>query len=241
MDIDAKSSPQHWRLQDILLYLNNKNKRDTAEKILHSILTSGDILTWNPEKEMVYHGRNIPNTNIIDLLDYTFLPYEAHIPEPRGLELFIKGLAEIGINITSIENEYLLTKLAKEEHKMPESQSDDESDSSVVESDDSDDEKESVNESIQSDSDEEMESNSEKLTCHHCEKDHAHIVYLLTCPRCSWRDFYWDKDDHCTICDEASTLDFSHVIGFCDSCAGGVSYSKSGTTIFTPNKETYRE
>ena len=38
---------------------------------------------------------------------------------------------------------------------MPESQSDDESDSSVVESDDSDDEKES----IQSDSYEEMESN----------------------------------------------------------------------------------
>ena len=180
MDFDAKSSPQHWRLQDILLYLNNNNiiiiiiiiiiinksKRDTAEKILHSILTSGDILTWNPQKEMVHHARNIPNTNIIDLLDYTLLPYEAHIPEPRGLELFIKGLEEIGINKTLIENEYLLTKLAKEEHKMPESQSDDESDSSVVESDDSDDEKESVNESIQSDSDEEMESNSEKLTCH---------------------------------------------------------------------------
>ena len=159
MDFDAKSSPQHWRLQDILLYLNNKSKRDTAEKILHSILTSGDILTWNPQKEMVYHERNIPSTNIIDLLDYTLLPHEAHIPEPRGLELFNKGLAEIGINKTLIENEYLLTKLAKEEHKMPESQSDDESDSSVVEPDDSDDEKESVNESIQSDSDEEMESN----------------------------------------------------------------------------------
>ena len=124
---------------------------------------SGNILTrviWNPQKEMVYHGRNIPNTNIIDLLDYALLPYEAHIPEPRGLELFIKGLAEIGINKTLIENEYLLTKLARKEHKIPESQSDDESDSSVVESDDSDDEKETVNECIQSDSDEEMESNS---------------------------------------------------------------------------------
>ena len=32
MDFDAKSSPQHWRLQDILLYLNNKSKRDTAAK-----------------------------------------------------------------------------------------------------------------------------------------------------------------------------------------------------------------
>ena len=139
MDFDAKSSPQHWRLQDILLFLNNKSKRDTAEKILHSILTSSDILTWNPQKEIVYHGRNIPNTNIIDLLDYTLLLYEAHIPEPRGFDLFIKGRAEVEINKKLIENDYLLTKLEKEEHKMPESQSDDDSDSSVVESDDSDD------------------------------------------------------------------------------------------------------
>ena len=88
-------------------------------------------------------------------------------PEPRGLDLFIKGLAEVGINKTLIENEYLLTKLAKEEHEMPESQSDDESDSSVVESDNSDDEKESVNKSIQSDSDEEMENNSIARNCGH--------------------------------------------------------------------------
>ena len=138
MDFDAESSPQHWRLQDILLHLNNKSKCDTAEKILHSIHSSGNILTWNPQKEMVYYRRNTPNTNIIDLLDYTLLPYEAQIPEPRGLHLSIKGLAEVGINKTLIENEYLLTKLAKEEHKMPESQSDDESDSSGVESDNSD-------------------------------------------------------------------------------------------------------
>ena len=90
MEFDAKSSPQHWRIQDILLYLNNKSKRDTAEKILHSILTSGDILTWNPQKEWFITGRNIPNTNIIDLLDHTLLPYEAQIPEPRGIDLFIK-------------------------------------------------------------------------------------------------------------------------------------------------------
>ena len=61
------------------------------------------------------------------------------------------------------------------------------------------------------------------MTCHHCEKDHAYIVYLLTCPRCSWRDFYWDKYDHCTICYDASTSGCSHVTGFCDSCASRVS------------------
>ena len=153
------------------------------------------------KKWFITYGRNIPITNIIDLLDYTLLPHEAQIPEPRRLDLYIKGLVEVGINKTLIENEYLLTKLAKEEHKTPESQSDDQSDSSGVESDNSDDKKESVNESIQSDSDEEMESNSEKVTCHRCEKDKMFVVR-----------FYWDKDDHCTICDEASTLGYSHLL-----------------------------
>ena len=52
---------------------------------------------------------------------------------------------------------------------MPESQIEDESDSSDAESDKSDDD--NVNKTIQSYSDEEMESNSEKLTCDHCEKE----------------------------------------------------------------------
>ena len=49
---------------------------------------------------------------------------------------------------------YLLAKLPKGEHGIPETQSDDESDSSGVESDNVNDEKESVNESVQSDCDE---------------------------------------------------------------------------------------
>ena len=64
MNIDSKTSPRHWRIEDILLYLNNNVKKNTAEKILHSILISSDILTWNPQGEIVYHGRDIPGTNI---------------------------------------------------------------------------------------------------------------------------------------------------------------------------------
>ena len=65
MDFDAKSSPQQWRLQDILWYLNNKSKRDTAEKILHSILTSGDILTWNPQKKWFITGETFPTPTLL--------------------------------------------------------------------------------------------------------------------------------------------------------------------------------
>ena len=81
MNLDAKTSPRHWRIQDILLYLNNNVKKATAEKILHFILISSDILTWDPQGEIVYHGRDIPDTNIDNLLQYALLPYNSHIPQ----------------------------------------------------------------------------------------------------------------------------------------------------------------
>jgi hypothetical protein len=129
MNIDSKTSPRHWRTEDILLYLNNNVKKTIAEKILHSILISSDILTWNPQWEIVYHGRDIPATNIENLLQYALLPYNSHIPEPRGLDRFTKGLVEAGVNKYLIKNEYLLSKMAKEEYEMPQSESDVESES----------------------------------------------------------------------------------------------------------------
>jgi hypothetical protein len=52
-----------------------------------------------------------------------FLPYNSHIPEPRGLDLFTKGLVEAGINKDLIKNEYLLSKMEKEEYEMPQYES----------------------------------------------------------------------------------------------------------------------
>jgi hypothetical protein len=46
----------------------------------------------------------------------------------------------------------------------------------------------------------------------HCGKETGHIVYLMKCPRCSWKDFYWSKDAQCMICNEQSPLLFPHVI-----------------------------
>jgi hypothetical protein len=217
MNIDAKTSPRHWRIEDIFLYLN---KKTTAEKILHSVLLSSYILTWNPQGEIVYHGRDIPGTNIENLLQYTLLPYNFHIPEPRGLDLFTKGLVEVGINKDLIENEYLLSKMAKEEYEMPQSESDVESESGEVDR------------KIYEDDDESDE--SEKLARNYCGKETGHIVYLMKCPRCSWKDFYWGKGAQCMICDELSPLLFSHVIGFCELCSYGTSNSKAGGVEFTP-------
>ena len=226
MNIDSKTSPRHWRIEDILLYLNNNVKKNTAEKILHSILISSDILTWNPQGEIVYHGRDIPGTNIENLLQYALLPYNSHIPEPRGFDLFTKGLVEAGINKDLIKNEYLLSKMAKEEYEMPQSDSDIESESGEEDriSDKSD------NESEYDDDVTDDDGEPEKLSCNHCGKETGHIVYLMKCPRCSWKDFHWGKDAQCTIL-------FSHVIGFCELCSYGTSNSKAGGVEFTPKMD----
>ena len=211
------------------------SKKLQQKKFLHSILISSDILTWNPQGEIIYHGRDIPGTNIENLLQYALLPYNSHIPEPRGLYLFTKGLVEAGINKYLIENEYLLSKMAKEEYEMPQSESDVESESGEVdkESEKSDNESEYDDDDGDDNEDEDESDESEKLACNHCGKETGHIVYLMKCPRCSWKDFYWGKNAQCMICDEQSPLLFSHVIGFCELCSYGTSNGKAGGVEFT--------
>jgi hypothetical protein len=54
MDSHKRSSPEQWRLEDILKYRDDEHD---AEEILHSILTSTGILTWNGKGEIVYRGQ----------------------------------------------------------------------------------------------------------------------------------------------------------------------------------------
>jgi hypothetical protein len=98
MDSKEKSSPRHWRVEDILGNLNDNVDKNNAEELLHCILTSTDILTWNLQGEIVYKGQNIRGTNIVYLLQYTVLPYNTEIPEPAGLNIFLIGLAKLGID-----------------------------------------------------------------------------------------------------------------------------------------------
>jgi hypothetical protein len=87
------------------------------------------------------------------------------------------------------------------------------------------------------DGDDNESDESEKLACNHCGKETGHIVYLMKCPRCSWKDFYLGKDAQCMICDEQSPLLFSNVIGFCELCPYGTSNSNAGGVEFTPKMD----
>ena len=109
MDSKERSSPRHWRVEDTLGHLNDNVDKSNSEELLHCILTSTDILTWNLQEEIVYKGQNIRGTNIVDLFQYCVTPYHSYIPEPAGLQIFLKGLAKLEIDKSLIVNGRVLT------------------------------------------------------------------------------------------------------------------------------------
>ena len=112
---DQGHSDEHWRIQDILEYLN-LNNNNSAEELLQSILTSTDVLAWNSKEEIVYKGHDIRETDIVVLLLYCLMPYNQDIPESAGLSLFLKGLAELEIDKSFIANGRVLTRLVRQDH-----------------------------------------------------------------------------------------------------------------------------
>jgi hypothetical protein len=192
MDSKERSAPRHWRVEDILGHLNDNVDKNNAEELLHCILASTDILTWNLQGEIVYKGQTIRGTNIVDLLQYTVLPYNTEIPEPVGLNIFLKGLAKLEIDKSLIGHGRVLSMLA---HKQPLHDVDTQSEKSEDESEDVD------------------------TTCNSCNK-YLHISHLGTCPACAWTDFYPNcARCHCMIGDfRLSEGNFTHVIASCSYC-----------------------
>jgi hypothetical protein len=93
-------------------------------------------------------------------LQYTVLPYNTEIPEPAGLNIFLKGLAILEIDKSLIVNGRALTMLA---HKHPLHDVDTQSDKSKDESENVD------------------------TTCNSCNKD-LHVSHLCTCMPCMRMD-----------------------------------------------------
>ncbi len=107
---DQGRSPEQWRLHDILTYLHPDDTHN-AKEVLHSILTSTDILTCNSQGEIVYRGHDMRETDIADLLRYCVTHYNPDVPQPYGMNIFLKGL-------TSLE--------ARMQHESEDSQSEEE-------------------------------------------------------------------------------------------------------------------
>ena len=164
---DQGHSDEHWRIQDILEYLN-LNNNNSAEELLQSILTSTDILTWNSKGEIVCKGHDIRGTDMVDLVRYCLMPYNQDISEPVGLSLFLKGLAELEIDKSLIANGPVLTRLARKDHVPMKDFGDSETVSDCTQDSDA------------------LSDDSEHVDtiCNNCNK-HLHISHLGTCPVCT--------------------------------------------------------
>ncbi len=127
MDSDQGRSPEQWRLDDILIYLHLDDTHNAILRDTHNaILTSTDILTWNSQGEIVYRGHDIRGTDIADLLRYCVTHCNPDVPEPDGMNIFLKGLTSLEIDKGLIVNKKVLAEFARMQHESEDSQSEEE-------------------------------------------------------------------------------------------------------------------
>lgn len=81
-----------------------------AENNLKIIKDNDSLLSWSPDQQLIYKGRIVPHTNIVDLI--TDLTNESPL-RPYGHELFYQALNEMNFPINFIKNKYVKFSLKK--------------------------------------------------------------------------------------------------------------------------------
>lgn len=191
-------------IQLILQDLPGSVSSEDASALLHSMAASKNILFWAPNGEMIRNQRRIPGTNMTELVEYVLLPFTNDLPRPNGLNSFIEGLAELGINKSWIGNKQILSDILDEEEiqhqeKIESGDGESDDDESEEESDDDESNDNSEQEEEEEESDDESNDESEqeeenepntdnKQHCSHCGSHDADVKRTAQCPRCKWED-----------------------------------------------------
>lgn len=188
------------RIKLILQDLSGAVSKRDASDLLHSMAVSKNILFWTFGGELLRNQRRIPGTSIAELIEYVLLPYDKDIPEPKGINSFLDGLAELGINKRGIQNKVVLSQLIKKETEMEEN-SEEETD-------------EESNEEISGEEEEnEIEEKPiKKESCVQCGDGDVSVDNIVTCPRCCWRDAFFlpkpklNEPVNCDMCNTSFPL-----------------------------------
>ena len=99
-----------WHVEDILLQLP-KDVQGIGEEVLHAISCSRQILSWNNQLQLVIHNRSVPRTNIVELVQYILYPESKDTSQPRGFDVFLEALKEIGLESQWVRNETVINAL----------------------------------------------------------------------------------------------------------------------------------
>ena len=115
-----------------------KDERGIGEEVLHAISCGKKLLSWNGKQQLVIDGRAIPNTNIIELVQYVLYPEgEVDANPPTGLKSFVEELQRIGLESQWVRNASVIDALDNNDHEWDttdsESSASDEEDESDME------------------------------------------------------------------------------------------------------------
>ena len=187
-----------------------------ASDFLHSMAASKDILFWTPGGQLLQNKRQIPVTNIVELVEYVLLPHNSEVTKPRALNKFLDGLPELGIDKGSIKNKKLLSELIEKEkgYRNAENTSENESNNEESLSDIENYEAEEVATENGSEAEGTQESDNDsqetesinletstnfhsKSPCEHCENSNVYGKLIMKCSKCFWHYYY----EICLICD----------------------------------------
>ena len=99
-----------WHVEDILMQLP-KDVQGIGEEVLHAISCSRQLLSWNNQLQLVVHNRSVPRTNIVELVQYILYPESKDTSQPRGFDVFLEALKEIGLESQWVRNETVINAL----------------------------------------------------------------------------------------------------------------------------------
>ena len=72
----SQSEDEEPRIKDVLSNLSSALSKERSSDLLHSMATSRDILFWTPRRQLLRNKRITPVTNIVELVEYVFLPHK---------------------------------------------------------------------------------------------------------------------------------------------------------------------
>ena len=94
--------------------------KSRAVQLIKKIKANKDVVGWNDHGQMVFEGRTIPGTNVIDLVNDTLRQRKNF--NPAGWQLFAKALGRLNVPEGIVRNEERL-QLVKEYRNKPSSSS----------------------------------------------------------------------------------------------------------------------
>ena len=235
---DDDNEEEEPRIKLVLQELPGSASQKYASKLLHSMAASRNILFWTLGGELLRNQRRVPRTSIVELIEYVLLPYDQDIPEPRALNSFLDGLAELGVDKRWIGNKKVLSELLQKEKENIQDQCEegDQSENSDEETDDSQESQESqesseneqVGEGNVSEEDSDVEereaSQTKKHFCAYCGHFNVDVKSIVGCPKCRWHEGHFDSSPRfnqptrCCICNHEFPLNYDTVKSFLMTC-----------------------